>query len=165
MAANIPQSCCEIYMFDVRVIHIRNSSSTSPVRRILGKAQEDRRVCPALRAFVSTQLKRGLYQRVSSHVYTARRIGTAYPAPNPGRDKDKALYCWPIACGRRLSVYVCPPCNQHTSHRALRSSDHSRTARLPFVGCRHEGNWRPWGLAFSGILTSCSIEVFTARVI
>lgn len=45
-------------------------------------------------------------------VYTARRIGPAYPAPNPGRDKDKALYCRPIACGRRSSVYVCPPCNR-----------------------------------------------------
>ena len=55
--------CCVL-----RVIHIRNSSSTSPVRRVLGKAQEDDgRVCPALRPSVSTQLKRGLYQRVSSH--------------------------------------------------------------------------------------------------
>lgn len=52
------------------------------------------------------------YLHTSHCVYTARPIGTAYPAPNPGRDKDKALYCRPIACGRRLSVYVCPPCNR-----------------------------------------------------
>lgn len=99
----------------------RNSSSTSPVLRILGKLRRTGGVRARLPCVLSYLLSgsaqaRGLYQRVSSHFTLLPTppalIGTAYPAPNPGRDKDKALYCRPIACGRRSSVYVCPPCNR-----------------------------------------------------
>jgi hypothetical protein len=99
------------------------------------------------------------YLHTSRCVYTARRIGTAYPAPNPGRDKDKALYCRPIACGRRLSVYVCPPCNRTpATGRCVAGKATTITpgppSHGPSVGCRQEGRrevegW-PWGLGFSG---------------
>ena len=146
----------------------RNSSSTSPVRRILGKLRRTGGVRARLPCVLSYLLSgsaqaRGLYQRVSSHFTLLPTppvlIGTAYPAPNPGRDKDKALYCRPIACGRRSSVYVCPPCNRSpATGRCVAGKATTITpgppSHGPSVGCRQEGRrevegW-PWGLGFSG---------------
>lgn len=108
--------------------------------------------CPACFRIYSAQARvipTGIFTLHTS-VYTARLIETAYPAPNPGRDKDKALYCRPIACGRRLSVYVCPPCNRSPATGRCVAGNlsyyHSRTAQpWPFhssVGCRQEGSRR-----------------------
>ena len=141
----------------------RNSSSTSPVRRILGKLRRTGGVRARLPCVLSYLLSgsaqaRGLYQRVSSHFTLLStppaRIGSAYPAPNPGRDKDKALYCRPIACGRRSSVYVCPPCNRSpATGRCVAGNLVTITRRTPpslsVAGKRRVEGW-PWGLGFSG---------------
>jgi len=97
-------------------------------------------VCPAFRIYSAQArvIPTGIFTLHTS-VYTARHIEPAYPAPNPGRDKDKALYCRPIACGRRLSVYVCPPCNRSPATGRCVAGNlryyHSRTAQ-PWLFCR-----------------------------
>ena len=103
------------------------------------------------------------YLHTSHCVYTARRIETAYPAPNPGRDKDKVLYCRPIACGRRLSVYVCPPCNRTpATGRCVAGKPTTITpgppSHGPSVGCRQEGRSRRLAVGIGFFWKACSLS-------
>lgn len=158
LSQNIPHrnvryicSCCVIRTVSTSGI------GTSPVRRILGKLRTTgvRARLPCVLSYLLSSGERviptGIFTLHAS-AYTARRIGPPYPAPNPGRDKDKALYCRPIAYGRRSSVYVCPPCNRSpATGRCVAGNLVTNLLSLPdrpamaalSVGCRQEASRRP----------------------
>ena len=128
----------------------------------------------SFRIFSAAQPRREGY--TNGYLHTSRlkptppaRIGSAYPAPNPGRDKDKALYCRPIACGRRSSVYVCPPCNRSpATGRCVAGNLVTITpamallCRLPARGKSEEAGRGDW-VFLEGLPHSrgfCNFEVF-----